>query len=212
MPSTAISAQGSTLQIGTATGVAKPITAITLGNPCVITSAAHGLSRGDVVSLAGIVGTTQLNGVTAVVQYVTVNTISLAGIDSSLYTAYASGGTLTPVTWTQINNIKTFSGFDGAASEIDVTNLSSTAKEFRLGLVDPGNFQIDFDNDYADAGQIALRAAQASGVAKQFRLTLPNLNTATFTGFVKKVSNSGGVDQVYKAQAQIRISGAVALA
>ena len=51
-----ISAQGSTLQISTGTGGAKTITAITVGNPTIITSAAHGLSNGDVVTFASLTG------------------------------------------------------------------------------------------------------------------------------------------------------------
>lgn len=209
MTSTAISAQGSILQIGTATSGAKTITAVSQANPAVVTSTAHGLQKGDVVTIAGVVGMTQLNGNTYVVQYVTTNTFSLANTDSSAFTAYTSGGTATPVTFTTINNIKTFSGFDGQASEIDVTNLSSTAKEYRLGLTDPGQFTCEVDQDNTDAGQIALRAAQVSGGIKTFRLTLPNTNTATFNGFVKKFASAGGVDQVMKSAVDIRISGAV---
>ena len=67
------------------------------------------------------------------------------------------------MTYTTVNNLKTFSGFDGQAGEIDVTNCASTAKEFRLGLTDPGHFQIELDQDLGDAGQLAMRAAQVSG-------------------------------------------------
>ncbi|MBK7592267.1 MAG: phage tail protein, partial [Betaproteobacteria bacterium] len=43
MASTAISAQGTIVQIATGTGGAKTITAVTVGYPAIVTSTAHGL-------------------------------------------------------------------------------------------------------------------------------------------------------------------------
>ncbi|CAB4121374.1 phage tail tube protein [Polynucleobacter sp. AP-Nino-20-G2] len=111
--------------------------------------------------------------------------------------------------FTAISNIKTFSGFDGSASEIDVTNLSSPAKEVRPGLEDNGQFTLELDRDFSDAGQTALLAARDSQAGKQFKLLLPNGENAIFTGYVKKFSMAGGVDQVVKGSVDIRISGSV---
>lgn len=209
MASTAISAQGSTLAIGTGSGGAKSITAIQLGNPTIITSTAHGFNMGDVVSLAGLTGTDAglLNGQTVTVREITANTFAVR-IDTTGKTITAAG-TATPVTFTQIANIKDFSGFDGSASEIDVTNMGSTAKEFRLGLTDPGQFTINIDYDNTNAGHTALRSKQQSGVLCNFQLTLPNNNVITFGGYVKKFSLAGGVDAVAKTAVDIRISGAI---
>ncbi|NBS78152.1 MAG: phage tail protein, partial [Betaproteobacteria bacterium] len=103
MPSTAISAQGSTVSIGTATGSALTITAVALTNPCRVTLASiTALNKGDVITIAGVVGTTQLNGNSYVVQYIETATkiVTLAGLDSTGFTTYTSGGTATPVQWT----------------------------------------------------------------------------------------------------------------
>jgi hypothetical protein len=209
MASTAISAQGSTVGIGTASGGAKTITAITVGSPAIATSTAHGFANGDIVTIASVVGTMASTvNTTWVVTNVTANTFALANSDTSGLT-YTSGGTATPVTWTSIANVKSFSGFDGSASEIDITYLGSTAKEFKLGLIDPGHFSIQMDQDNTDAGQTALRAAQTSGASKQFKLTLPNSKTATFNGFVKKIDSQGGVDAVVKNSVEMRITGAI---
>ena len=106
-------------------------------------------------------------------------------------------------------NIKDFTGFDGAASEIDVTNMDSSAKEFRLGLVDSGQFNFNIDYDSANVGHIALRAKQVSGVVSNFKVVLPNATAITFNGFVKKFSLAGGVDQVAKTAVDIRITGSI---
>ena len=65
--------------------------------------------------------------------------VTLANVDATGFTAYTSGGTATPVQWTKISNVKSYTGFDGSASEIERTNFDSTAKEFILGLFDPGD-------------------------------------------------------------------------
>ena len=215
MPSTAISAQGSTVSIGTTTGSAINITAVALTNPCRVTLATVGsLTKGDVLTIASVVGSTQLNGISYVVQYIepVAKIVTLAGLDATGFTTYASGGTATPVQWTKVSNVKSYNGFDGSASEIERTNFDSTAKEFIMGLVDPGQFMLEVDQDNSDAGQIALMTAQVTGLLKNFKLLLPNGNTATFTAFVKKFNSQGAVDQAVRRSIDLRISGPISWA
>ncbi|MGJ8680516.1 phage tail tube protein [Paraglaciecola sp.] len=114
---------------------------------------------------------------------------------------------------TEIANLFSFSGLDGEASEIDVTSLSSTAKEYKLGLKDYGNFSIEYHVDFDDAGQDDLRSAGVSGDVKTFRLTLPNGRTLTFSALVKNADSiSGGVDATVNGGASLRITGAVTVA
>lgn len=105
--------------------------------------------------------------------------------------------------------IISFSGFDGEANEIDVTTLCSTAKEYRLGLRDQGNFSVEINFDPDDVGQIAIESAQASGAVRAFELELSNGAKANFDGLVKSFSKTGGVDDVLKASVNIRITGDV---
>lgn len=209
MASTAISAQGSVVAIGTGSGAAKTISGISLGNPTIITATAHGFVNGDVVTLAGLTGAdaATLNGQTVSVRNVTTNTFAVY-IDTTGKTITAAG-TATSVTFTNVANVRSFSGFDGAASEIDVTNLDSLAKEFRLGLVDPGQFTFEIDYNSSNAGHVALRSKQVSGLLSNFKLTLPDSTVITFNAYVKKFSLGGGVDAVAKTQVDLRISGAV---
>lgn len=211
MPSTAISAQGTLVQIGTGTGGAKTITNVSQANPAVVTSTAHGLNPGDRVTLAGIVGMTQLNGNTYSVEYVTANTFVLQGVNSTGYTAYTSGGTATPVTFTTIGNIKGFTGFDGKASILDASNFASTAKEKRLGLVDNGQVSFDIDLDLDDAGQIAAQAHRDASSVAQFKIVLPGFSTpnVTFAGFVQAFTRDGKVDALLAGKIDIIINGAV---
>lgn len=78
---------------GTTKAAAKTITGITKANPAVVTSAAHGYANGDIVYISGVVGMTEINKKTFTVQNVAANTFELKDYDSSLNTAYTSGGT-----------------------------------------------------------------------------------------------------------------------
>jgi len=76
--------------------------------------------------------------------------------------------------------------------------------------VDFGQFTIDMDYSFADAGQAALLAAQAAGTLKTFVLTLPDSHTATFTAYVKKLPTTGGVDKIMaRSGVTLRISNII---
>ena len=75
----------------------KTITAVTQANPAVVTSTTHGYANGDEILISAVVGMTQLNNKRFLVANVTANTFELTNkdsvnINSSAFTAYASGG------------------------------------------------------------------------------------------------------------------------
>lgn len=110
-----------------------------------------------------------------------------------------------------INNVASFSGFDGEASEIDVTNLSSAAKEYQVGLKDFGAFSMEIHPDFDDAGQNVLRTA--GNATKTFLVTLPNSKKLTFKGLVKNADSlNGGIDAVLTGTVTVKISGPVTVA
>jgi hypothetical protein len=204
-----ISAQKSKLEIATGTGGAKTITAITAGFPAVVTSAAHGFNNGDVVVLAGIVGTmSSLNGTTRTVSNRTANTFAMLDADTTGL-VYTSGGAATPNTYTKIGGLLSFDGFDGTADELDTTDLDSDAKEFISGIKDEGKFGFECKTLKTDAGQLALRANRTSGAVVAMKLTLPDTSVASFSVIVKSMPTSGGVNAVLKGKIDTRISGAV---
>lgn len=208
MTSTAISSQGSVLQVSGGSGSAVSITGIVLGYPTIIDATAHGLSNGDVVTFAGVGGTTALNGQQCVVENVTTNTFAV-NVNTLGGSAWTSGGTATPVTWVPVGNFKTIKGFDGKTAKLDKTNLSSQAKEYAAGLIDPGNFSFDVDVDMTDAGQLALQGYRAASTTVSYKLILPNTHTATFSGFVESFPWDGGVDKLLSATVNIIITGPV---
>ncbi len=73
-------------------GPAKVITNITVANPPVVTSAAHGFTNGDSIWITGVIGMTQINNQLYTVANATTNTYELSGANSTQYSAYITGG------------------------------------------------------------------------------------------------------------------------
>ncbi len=77
-------------------GSTMAVTGITQANPGVVTTLLnHGLPTGQVINIAGIVGMTELNNTPLTITVLTEKTFSI-GVDTSAYTAYVSGGVVTP--------------------------------------------------------------------------------------------------------------------
>lgn len=73
--------------------ISGSITGATQANPCVITSASHGLKNGMQVTIKDVLGMVELNDRNYTVAGAATDTFQLSGVDSTAYTAYTSGGT-----------------------------------------------------------------------------------------------------------------------
>lgn len=122
-----------------------------------------------------------------------------------------NGATPTEV-FSTIPEIKTFSGPSGSAAVIDVTDLSSAAKEKRMGLADEG--QLSFTINYIpdNAQHIALRAKRAARTETNFKMVFTDDSPSTtwsFSAFVTGFAVSGAVDNVVEANVTLEITGAI---
>lgn len=209
MASDAISFQGAKLYIGTGRGAAKNITAITQAFRAQVTSNSHGLAVGDRVTFASVGGMTQINTLVGAVVAVDTNTF-VVSIDSRAFSSYTSGGTATPVTWTQVKDIMGVNFAPGGRTEMPVTNLDSVAAEKRLGLKDNGTMSGPLNIVLSDPGQNACRASEGSDDVKTFKMELPaSAGTASWDGQVKQMPWQGGVDAVFNGNYEITITGDV---
>ncbi|MDN2716102.1 MULTISPECIES: phage tail tube protein [Janthinobacterium] len=130
--------------------------------------------------------------------------ISAQGSDLAINT-----GTALAPAWTKIKGVISFNGLDGSASDIDVTDLDSTAMEYINGLVDNGKFSMEAKTLHTDPGQMALRAALVSGARTSLQLTFPDEVVATFDILVKSMPVAGGVNAVLKGTIDTKVTGAV---
>ena len=123
--------------------------------------------------------------------------------------------TASPVAFAAIGQVMTISGPDGSASEIDVTNLASTAKEFVIGLPDEGSVQLEVSFDYASATAMhdKLHTARSSQVLQTFEIRLSDspATVIAFSAYVVTFSLSLGVDDKVGATYGLRITGAATI-
>lgn len=117
-----------------------------------------------------------------------------------------------PTNMSAIGNVVGFSGPGGSANVIDITNLSSLAKEKLMGLPDEGQFTMDINYDPDNASHILLRNARKTRTRCEFRVTLTDTTATnlTFWGYVLGFAITAAVDQQVKASITIEIDGAVA--
>lgn len=134
-------------------------------------------------------------------------------IKSQGTTVGVSTNLTTPV-YTTIGNVKGISGVgSGEASDIDITHLTSDAKEYTTGLIDNGTMSLTLDYDGADDGQIIIQDAVEGSTTLKFKITLPNsAGSFTFNGIPKSFSKDISVDSVVTSSVSVRVTGAILIA
>lgn len=204
-------AQGTTFFIAGAGGAAKNITAVAVGYPTIITSTSHGLSNGDYVAIAGLTGADAalLNGASHVITNVSTNTFAIQ-VNTIGKTITAGSGTATPAEWIEITEVKSIKPSGASATKIDVTDLKSTAKEYRTGLQDHGTFSCDIHILETDPGQVAALAAFAASTVNTYKIVSP-AKTRTFSASCLKFPTvpDSAVDGVQTGTAEWQISGSI---
>lgn len=122
------------------------------------------------------------------------------------------GNGSSPETFATIKEIKTFSGPNGSATVIDVTDLSSTAKEKRLGLSDEGQLSFTINYIPKDTQHALLRTQRDNRALTNFKLVFTDDSPSTtwsFSAYVQGFAVSGAVDNVVEANVTLEISGSI---
>ncbi len=121
------------------------------------------------------------------------------------------GDGASPEVFTTIAEVKSIDGPGGQANEIDVTDLSSTAKEFALGLQDEGDITLDINYIPGNTQHAQLRSDRAAGTSRNYRITFTDspATTWTFAAYVKGFSISNAVDNITGASVTLRVSGSI---
>lgn len=209
--SRAVSSQGTHFYIENAgaTLVTTAITGISKAAKAVVTFASHTYVVGDVLTFAAVVGMTEINGLDGIVSAKTATTVTIENIDSTLFTTYGSAGTAGLIQFIETCQHKSYSGFDGQASEIDSTTLCSTAKEKNLGLQDFGGMSADIHYVEDDAFQVEAKVAKRQALPRWFKLVKKNNYIKIFEGYVRSISDSGAVDGTNAGTLAVTITGEV---
>lgn len=121
------------------------------------------------------------------------------------------GDAASPEVYTTIANIDSISGPGSTAADIEVTDLSSTAKEFLLDLVDNGTVTCSGFYNPGDTQHDQLRSDNAASTQRNYRITLSSSPQVTFT-FAARVSEFTPEEAVAAAirfTFTLRVTGAV---
>lgn len=204
--------KGSQIKVLTGFDASSPsgvITGVSRANPAVVSETNHGRSDGDVVQINGVVGMTDLNGTTAVINVTGASTYELLGIDSSGYAAYVSGGVVDGAMFSNFCNLTDYEREGGVSSEINVTVLCSDSAEFLVGDPDYGVTTVGYMFAPLTNIQSAVQAAYAANTPFAVQIVLPEGGgTLVQMGKVQKTTEKVSVqDPVWKGSFQMRNSG-----
>ena len=123
--------------------------------------------------------------------------------------AVGAGSPDVPVT---IPDVVSINGPSGSATVIDASDLSSTAREKVMGLMDEGQVTLEMHYLPDNAVHETLRAARAAKTLKSFVITFTDTVPATwfrFNAYVTGFAVTSGVDQLLNASVTLEITGAV---
>jgi len=169
--------------VQSALGANKTITAITLADPAVVTSNAHGLANGTYVVLT-TTGMSQVNGRVFRIANQAANTFELEGLDSTAYSAFATGFA-NEITFGI--NMTTATGLTASGGEfdfIDTTTIHDNVRTQIPGLAAPASYAFENIWDAADAALIALTEASDTQGQRAVRFSFANGQKLVFNGYV----------------------------
>ena len=119
-----------------------------------------------------------------------------------------------PSLFTNITNVTTINESGAQRSEIDATNLDSTAMEYAPGLVDFGSMTFEVNWDPLESTHITLDILFLSGETRDWRITeSPRVTPPTgertyFKGYISALTKTRAVNQIVKGSVTIRVTGA----
>lgn len=161
---------------GNVTGIAQPT------NPTEITSIAHSLSTGAVVTFSNIGGMTQLNNNSYEITVIDDNTFSLNDIDNTAYGAYTSGGT-----WSSNNQTFSFT-IQGPflSEEVTIGGISTSGTAIQIS--DDGNGNLIYLQTNLQTSSPAKNTNPAEPGMYNQNLDNPGLNNPTIIGSVNYIT------------------------
>ncbi len=184
-------------------GSPKTVSAITLANPGVVSSTAHGYSNGDIIVFQVTDGMVELNNQAGRVSASTTDAFSIEGLDTTSYSTFTAG-TVTKVSAFQtLAMAQSVTMPNPAPAKIDLTRLIDKVKRYTYGLPDAPDGTIKGLRDVASTAIGLIRAATKANATMVFRLTWPG---GSHTVFNAQVSGGQGFDLQTNAAATQDVS------
>lgn len=125
------------------------------------------------------------------------------------------GDGASPEVFTTIAQVRTIGTVGLNRGLIDVTNLSSAAREYKKAIVDGQEISLSIQYDPDDTGHAGLRTDCSAEVSRNYRITLTDspAQTITFAAMAMNWTLSGiEIDNVIMLSCTLKPSGALTFA
>ncbi len=175
--------RGVRVEVSKTEGAAKTVSAVTLANPGVATSAAHALLAKSVAYFRNVTGMVQLEGQAARFGAVDTNTLTLTDINTSGFPAF-TGGELVPITvWSTLAKATGWTEGGGDAEKLNATTMLDVIRQEVNGLLAAQTVSIPLlaESLSSEAMAIVKNAARTQGYLV-FRCTWSNGDVVLFRG------------------------------
>lgn len=164
---------GVKVEINSAFGTAKAITAITKASEAVVSCVGHGLAAGELTVIDDVVGMSQINGrVVRVKSGPTADEFTCEGLDSTGFSTYVSGGTSTEQS--SLLAFDTLANFDYPEPQPnveDLTTIHALQKVEAFGLDSAPTINFESFTKPFDAAIVELRKASNAKTARVGKCT-----------------------------------------
>jgi len=115
------------------------------------------------------------------------------------------GTSTDPTNYTQITDITTFNGPTQTNPEYEVTDLSSTAKEYLVALPDPGELSFSLHYKGTDAQHIYIRDSGTN--VRNWKMHFSDDTQWQLLGSVSSFTRTASVDGPVTADVTVKLSG-----
>jgi hypothetical protein len=195
------------INVQTALGAAKTITAITKANPGVVTSTSHGLANGTYVLLS-IVGMFELDQVVARVANQTTNTFELEGIDTTTYNTFVSGSAYAITFGSSMSTAQGVNVSGGEPEFVDITTVHDNVRKRAPTVVSPMTMSIESFYDPSNAALAQLATATRTKTTRAILLTFANSTKMVGSAFVAAAGVPTGTAQdIVKTPVSLEFQG-----
>lgn len=202
--------RGVKVEVSKTEGSPKTVTAITLADPGVATSTAHGLSAKSVGYFTGVTGMVNLDGQAVRLGTTATDTFQLEDIDTSGYPAFTAGSFVPITAWSTLAKATSISEGGGDAEKLNVTTLLDNIRQERNGLLaaETVTIQLLAESLASEALQIVRRAARDSDLLV-FRVTWANGDVMVFRGEPSKPGRDVQQGQAGTGSISVTVKGFV---
>ena len=120
------------------------------------------------------------------------------------------GNGASPEVFSDVPGVTQITGLrSGQATEIDITTLASTRREYQMGLADEGQLTVTLFYRSGDTQQARLETLRATRALGNFKVILKDSTEFAFSGFVLSFPVDNAIDTVVASQVVIRVTGEI---